>query len=50
MPPKPHKNESRGISRDMSPAAISRRFDILTELYEMAKALERAKRDGRSKA
>ena len=47
MTPEQQKSESRGISRDMSPAAISRRFDILVELYELAKALESAKRVSR---
>ena len=31
-----YKNLSRGISRDMSPEAIARRLNILSELYEVA--------------
>jgi len=38
------KAESRGESRDMSPAAISRRFDILVELDRVARALASARR------
>jgi len=34
------KAASRGVSRDMSPQALSRRFDILVELDRMARALE----------
>ncbi len=38
------KAESRGESRDMSPEAISRRFDILVELDRIARALASARR------
>jgi hypothetical protein len=47
MKPEELKAKSRGISRDMSPEAISRRFDILVELDTLARALEKAKRQGR---
>jgi len=36
------KAKSRGISRDMSPQAISRRFDILVELDRIARELQSA--------
>ena len=38
------KAESRGESRDMSPEAISRRFDILVELDRVARTLGSARR------
>ncbi|MDE0026434.1 MAG: hypothetical protein OXP69_18650 [Spirochaetaceae bacterium] len=38
------KAESRGESLDMSPEAISRRFDILVELDRVARALASARR------
>jgi hypothetical protein len=38
------KVRSRGISRDMSPQAISRRFDILVELDRVARELRSASR------
>ena len=38
------KAASRGESRDMSPEAISRRFDILVELDRVARALGAARR------
>ena len=38
------KAASRGESRDMSPEAISRRFDILVELDRVARALASARR------
>lgn len=38
------KSASRGESRDMSPEAISRRFDILVELDRVARALGAARR------
>jgi hypothetical protein len=47
--PEDSKRRSRGASRDMSPAAISRRFDILVELHELWRTLSRAKRLGRVK-
>ena len=37
------KRKSRGVSRDMSPEAISRRFDILVDLDRTARALRSAK-------
>jgi len=36
------KAESRGVSRDMSSKAISRRFDILVELDRLARELRSA--------
>ncbi len=38
------KAESRGASRDMSPQAISRRFDILVELDRIAREFRAAGR------
>ena len=38
------KDRSRGISRDMSPQAIARRLEIVSELREMAQFLGQAKR------
>jgi len=38
------KARSRGISREMSPQAISRRFGILVELDRAARALRSAGR------
>lgn len=38
------KARSRGLSRDMSPQAIARRFDILVELDRLARALSSAAR------
>ena len=38
------KANSRGVSRDMSPQAISRRFDILVELDRVARELRTAGR------
>jgi len=43
MKPDPDKLRSRGISRDMSSEAISKRFDILVELHELARVLLSAK-------
>ena len=37
------KDKSRGVSVDMSPEAISRRFDIVDELYEAWLMLKNAK-------
>ena len=37
------KRKSRGVSRDMSPEGISRRFDILVDLDRTARALRAAK-------
>ena len=39
----PAKARSRGVSRDMSPEAISRRFDILVDLDRTARALRAAR-------
>ena len=38
------KAKSRGAAQDMSPEAISRRFDILAELDRVARALGAARR------
>jgi hypothetical protein len=38
------KATSRGASRDMSPQAFSRRFDILVELDRAARALRTAEK------
>jgi hypothetical protein len=38
------KARSRGVSRDMSPQAISGRFDILVELDQVARLLRAAGR------
>ena len=38
------KSKSRGVSRDMSPRAISRRFDILVELDRLSGELQNARR------
>ena len=40
------KDLSRGISTDMSPEAISKRFEILVELNELCDALMNAERLG----
>ncbi len=48
MRPDEQKARSRGVSRDMSPEAISKRFDILVELHELARALAGAKRVGKA--
>lgn len=37
------KRDSRGISTDMSPEAISRRFQILLELNELCSTFSKAK-------
>jgi len=45
----PHRNDkdsSRGVSRDMSPAAIQRRLEIAVELYGLVRVLGRAERIG----
>lgn len=49
MKPEEQKSRSRGISRDMSSEAISRRLDILVELHEVARALARAERIGKAR-
>jgi len=38
------KAASRGVSADMSPAALSRRLDILVELEEVSRLLAAARR------
>jgi hypothetical protein len=43
MKPEELKNRSRGVSKDMSSEAIARRFDVLAELHNMARALSSAK-------
>jgi hypothetical protein len=40
------KSKSRGISCDMSPAAVERRLEIVDELRELALELSRAERLG----
>ncbi|MBK8977372.1 MAG: hypothetical protein IPM29_15785 [Planctomycetes bacterium] len=40
------KRASRGVSADMSPAAILRRLEIVGELSELASVLARAERVG----
>jgi hypothetical protein len=40
------KRRSRGISDDMSPAAIARRIDIVGELWRMWQTLRSARRIG----
>ena len=47
--PEDHKRRSRDASRDMSPSAISRRFDILVELHQLARTLSRAKPLGKAR-
>ena len=42
--PETDKERSRGVSRDMSPAAIARRLDIVSELRALSQFLGRAKR------
>ena len=42
-----NKALSRGISRDMSAEAISRRLRIASDLYDIAKILGKTKRVGR---
>ena len=42
----PFKAQSRGISVDMSPAAIERRLEIVDELRELSLELARAERLG----
>lgn len=46
LSPSALKNASRGISTDMSPEAIARRFDVLQQLNELCDWLSRAKRLG----
>jgi hypothetical protein len=42
-----YKSLSRGISRDMSSEAISRRLKIVADLYELAKTLSGSTNLGR---
>jgi hypothetical protein len=42
----PTKSKSRGISCDMSPAAVQRRLEMVDELRELALDLSRAQRLG----
>jgi hypothetical protein len=42
----PTKSKSRGISGDMSPAAVERRLEMVDELRELALDLSRAERLG----
>ena len=41
-----YKSLSRGVSQDMSGAAIARRLEILAELYELARTFAKAKNLG----
>jgi hypothetical protein len=43
MKPEDQKKRSRGISTDMSPEAILKRFNIMIELDIMAKMMKNAK-------
>lgn len=43
------KERSRGISRDMSPAAIAKRLEIVSELRVLTQLLGHAKRVGEEK-
>ena len=43
MHEKKFKSFSRGMSNDMSSQAISKRLDILSELYELALVLKKSK-------
>jgi hypothetical protein len=47
MTPEEAKRLSRGISSDMSPEAISRRLEIVSQLFRLGSALSRAKYIGR---
>lgn len=40
------KQRSRGISTDMSPAALERRLELMSQLYEVWQLLRTAKRIG----
>lgn len=46
MDPEELKRQSRGISADMSPAAINRRLDMLGQLHEVWELLRSARRIG----
>lgn len=39
-----HKARSRGVSQDMSPEAIARRIDIVSELRDLALSLGQARK------
>ncbi len=47
MTPEEMKRVSRGISRDMSPEAIGRRLDIISELFDLTSWLSKAKYVGK---
>jgi len=47
MTPEEAKRLSRGISSDMSPEAISRRLEIVSQLFRLGSALSKAKYIGR---
>lgn len=47
MTPDDAKRLSRGISNDMSPEAISRRLDIMSELFRLNSALSKAQYVGK---
>ena len=44
MQDKDYKSLSRGVSDDMSPEAISRRLDIVSELYDLYLSLKKSRR------
>ncbi len=46
MDPDEMKRRSRGISSDMSPEAIAKRFAILADLYDLWRDFRAAKRIG----
>ncbi len=46
MDPEEMKRRSRGISSDMSPAAITRRLEIAAELYQVWRSFRTARRIG----
>lgn len=46
--PDPDKTLSRGIGRDMSPAAIERRLDIVSELRAFTQFLGTARKIGKN--
>ena len=47
--PEDQKRRIRGATRDMSSSAISRRFDILVDLHQVARTLSQAKRLGKAR-
>lgn len=48
--PETDKERSRGVGRDMSPEAIARRLDIVSELRALSQFLGRAKRVEKEKS